>query len=130
MHVAAEALFGIVGELVWLTNERHFDVVTALSGSGPAYFFRFAEALASAGEAAGLPQDVAKRLARLTLQGAGALVTFNDDASLAALREAVTSPGGTTAAGLSAMNGGIDKIASAVVTAAAQQSCKLSMPLT
>ena len=73
------------------------DVVTAVSGSGPAYFFRMAEALTAAGVEQGLPPAAANELAIATLHGAGLMATRGAD--LAALRESVTSKGGTTAAG-------------------------------
>jgi pyrroline-5-carboxylate reductase len=95
----ADALLSAAGEVVWLEDEALIDAVTAVSGSGPAYFFRFAEALAQAGRAIGLPPEIAERLARRTLEGAGALAA-STDRSLAELRQEVTSPAGTTAAGL------------------------------
>jgi pyrroline-5-carboxylate reductase len=94
-----EALLGAVGEVVWLEREGLIDAVTAVSGSGPAYFFRFTEALSAAGAELGFPPDVAERLARATLEGAGALAA-STDRSLADLRVEVTSPKGTTAAAL------------------------------
>lgn len=95
----AQDLLAAVGEVVWLDDEALIEAVTAISGSGPAYFFRFAEALSAAGRALGLPEETAERLARRTLEGAGALAGATDR-SLAELRAEVTSPGGTTAAGL------------------------------
>jgi pyrroline-5-carboxylate reductase len=95
----AQTLLGAVGQVEWL-DEALIDAVTAVSGSGPAYVFLLAECLAEAGEAAGLPKDVAARLARATIEGAGELMVTQPDISPAALREAVTSPGGTTAAAL------------------------------
>jgi pyrroline-5-carboxylate reductase len=93
------------------------DVVTAVSGSGPAYFFRFAEALAAAGSAQGLPPAVATQLARATLHGAGAMAVA--DADLAALRQSVTSRGGTTAAALAAFDSaGLERVVTAAVEAA------------
>lgn len=96
-----ELLFAPTGAFMWLDSEAHIDIVTAISGSGPAYFFRFAEALAAAGEAQGLSRDTASELARATLAGAGALA--QPGTSLARLREEVTSPAGTTAAALARM---------------------------
>lgn len=92
-------LLGAVGQIEWL-DESLIDAVTAVSGSGPAYVFLLAEYLAEAGTAAGLPPDVAARLARATVEGAGALMVAQSERTPAALREAVTSPGGTTAAAL------------------------------
>lgn len=96
---ACEALFGAAGLTARLDREEQMDAATAVSGSGPAYFFAFAEALAQAGERLGLSQDVAMTLARQTLVGAGALASARGE-TLAALRTEVTSPGGTTAAAL------------------------------
>ncbi len=95
----AEALLGAVGIVEWLPGEDLIDAVTAVSGSGPAYAFLLAETLAAAGVAAGLPADVAARLARATVAGAGALLDASPDEP-AQLRRNVTSPGGTTAAAL------------------------------
>lgn len=107
-RAACEALLATVGEVVWLDEEWQIDAVTGVSGSGPAYFFRFAEALAKAGEALGLSPEVAMRLARRTLEGAGALA-LADKRPLAELRVEVTSPGGTTAAALERLEaGGLD----------------------
>jgi len=95
----AEALLAAVGEVVRLPSEALMDAVTAVSGSGPAYVFHLIEALAAAGAAQGLPPDLAMRLARATVGGAGELARQSAD-SAAELRAAVTSPGGTTAAAL------------------------------
>lgn len=95
----AEGLLAAVGEVVRLPDEGLMDAVTAVSGSGPAYVFHLIEALAAAGTAQGLPADLAMRLARATVTGAGELARLSD-ASAAQLRVNVTSPGGTTAAAL------------------------------
>lgn len=93
-------LLKTTGRLEWVENEAHIDAVTAVSGSGPAYVFYLVEALAKAGEEVGLPTDLAMRLARATIEGAGELL-FQDVATApAVLRQNVTSPGGTTAAAL------------------------------
>lgn len=95
----AESLMAAVGRVVRLTDESQMDAVTAVSGSGPAYVFHLIETLAAAGQAEGLPAELSLELARATVAGAGALaMEGNEDP--AKLREAVTSPGGTTAAGL------------------------------
>ena len=122
----AEALLSAVGEVVWLDSEAGIDLVTAVSGSGPAYFFRFAEALAAAGEALGLPADTAQRLARRTLEGAGALAQ-STDRSLEALRVEVTSPKGTTAAALQQFtDGGLERLVAQAAGAAAERARELN----
>ncbi len=95
----AEALMAAVGETVWLATEDDMHAVTALSGGGPAYVFLLVEAMAVAGERLGLDADLAMRLARRTVAGAGALLD-STDTTPASLRRAVTSPGGTTKAAL------------------------------
>jgi pyrroline-5-carboxylate reductase len=99
-HLAlARDLMAAVGQVVELADEGQIDAVTAVSGSGPAYVFHLIEAMAAAGEAEGLPPDVAMQLARGTVCGAGELA-FQSTDSAAQLRINVTSPGGTTAAAL------------------------------
>ncbi|MGQ0611258.1 MAG: pyrroline-5-carboxylate reductase [Paracoccaceae bacterium] len=95
----AEALMRAVGEVVRLDSETQIDAVTGLSGSGPAYVFHLIEAMAAAGAAQGLAPDLAMRLARATVCGAGELAHRSPDGA-AQLRINVTSPGGTTAAAL------------------------------
>lgn len=95
----AEKLLAALGETLWVKTEDLIDAVTAVSGSGPAYLFLMAEALAEAGLAEGLSKTEAERLARATVSGAGALLAA-DKSPAAALRQAVTSPGGTTEAAL------------------------------
>lgn len=99
LRAAAERLLAAVGAVVWVEREDLIDAGTAISGSGPAYFFLLVEALAEAGEGLGLPRAAAERLARETLIGSGALLAASAETP-AALREAVTSPGGTTRAAL------------------------------
>ena len=89
----AGELLGVAGDVVWFESDADLDAVTALSGSGPAYFFYVIEALAEAGARLGLDPEVAKRLAVATAAGAAGMARDDDPA---ALRERVTSPGGTT----------------------------------
>jgi pyrroline-5-carboxylate reductase len=98
-RLTADALLSSNGIVEWLPSEDLIDAVTALSGSGPAYVFHLVECLADAGTAAGLPPDLAQRLARATVTGAGELL-FQSELPPATLRQNVTSPGGTTAAAL------------------------------
>ena len=98
---AAESVLSALGEVVWVDSEAALDVVTALSGSGPAYFFLLAELMAEAGERLGLQRATAQRLAAATLYGSGLMVQ-SADGDLARLRAGVTSAGGTTAAALAA----------------------------
>ncbi|WP_414473496.1 pyrroline-5-carboxylate reductase [Microvirga sp. M2] len=98
-RLMADALLASNGIVEWLPSEDLIDAVTAVSGSGPAYVFHLVECLAEAGAAAGLPPDLAQRLARATVTGAGELL-FRSDLPPATLRQNVTSPGGTTAAAL------------------------------
>ncbi len=95
----ADALLSAIGEVVWLDAEAQMDAVTAVSGSGPAYVFLLAECLAEAGRAEGLDGPLAEQLARATIAGSGALLAHSE-LTATALRENVTSPGGTTAAAL------------------------------
>ena len=92
------------GTVEWTDDEALMDAVTAVSGSGPAYVFLLAEALAEAGIAAGLPAPLAEKLARETVAGAGELL-HRSPLGAAMLRENVTSPGGTTAAALAVLMG-------------------------
>ncbi len=124
----ADALLAAVGRVEWLSDEGLIDAVTAISGSGPAYVFYFAECLATAGVAAGLPRDLAARLARATIEGAGALLARQPEVSPAELRASVTSPGGTTAAALAILSGeaGLEKLIADAVTAAKRRAQELS----
>jgi pyrroline-5-carboxylate reductase len=92
---ACGGLLAAVGETAWVEDEALLDPVTAVSGGGPAYVFLLIECLAEAGVAAGLPADLAMRLARVTVAGAGELVHRAEEPA-STLRENVTSPGGTT----------------------------------
>lgn len=116
---AADALLASTGLVEWLDDEALIDALTAVSGSGPAYVFLLAEALAAAGIRAGLPQAMAGRLARATVAGAGALLD-RSETEAGQLRRDVTSPGGTTEAALAILmreNGLPDLLAEAVEAA-------------
>ena len=96
----AQGLMSAVGQFDWLADEELIDAVTAISGSGPAYVFALVEAMAEAGVKLGLPAELALKLARATVEGAGELLHREPAVTAAKLRENVTSPGGTTAAAL------------------------------
>ncbi|WP_075215338.1 pyrroline-5-carboxylate reductase [Mongoliimonas terrestris] len=120
------ALTDAVGRTAWIDDESLMDAVTAVSGSGPAYVFLLAEYLAKAGEAAGLPPDVAALAARQTVAGAGALLAASP-LDAATLRQNVTSPGGTTAAALAVLmaDDGLLPILTDAVAAAARRGREL-----
>jgi pyrroline-5-carboxylate reductase len=99
---AVDGLLKVSGPVEWVATESDIDSVTAVSGSGPAYVFYLVECMAEAGRKLGLPADIAMRLARETVAGAGELLHQSTDEA-AQLRKNVTSPGGTTAAALSVL---------------------------
>jgi pyrroline-5-carboxylate reductase len=111
---------------VWKLPEAQLDAVTALSGSGPAYAFHLAEAMAEAGAKLGLPAEVAEALARQTVHGAGLMLQLSPEPA-ATLRERVTSPGGTTAAALAVLGeSGFKTIFERALSAACRRSAELS----
>nr|WP_308239838.1 pyrroline-5-carboxylate reductase [Azospirillum argentinense] len=122
----AASLLTAVGSLEWLADEALVDAATALSGSGPAYVFYLVECLTRAGVEVGLPADVSERLARATVEGAGALMGATGQPA-AELRAGVTSPGGTTAAGLSKLmaDDHLQSLLNATLRAAAQRAAEL-----
>ncbi len=123
-----ERLMRAVGAFEWVADETLIDAVTALSGSGPAYVFALVEAMAKAGEAAGLPAELAMRLARATVEGAGELMFREPATSAAQLRVDVTSPGGTTEAALSVLQAadGLDALMTRAVAAAQRRARELA----
>lgn len=120
-------LLSAVGEVEWVTDEALMDAVTALSGSGPAYIFHMVEAMAHAGRMAGLRPEMAEKLARQTVAGAGELL-HTSKLSAETLRENVTSPGGTTTAALEVLmrEGGLKDLMADAVAAAANRSRELA----
>ena len=115
-----------VGQVQWVENEALLDAVTALSGSGPAYVFAFVEALVQAGERLGLPPHQAQMLASQTVKGAALMLSESGDLP-SALRERVTSKGGTTAAALATLqDGGFNTLIERALRAAYQRSIEIS----
>ncbi len=121
------ALLSATGAVEWIADEALMDAVTAVSGSGPAYVFLLAETLAHAGAAAGLPADLAARLARATVAGSGELLA-RSPLDPAMLRQNVTSPGGTTAAALELLMApeGLGALMENAVAAATRRSRELA----
>lgn len=127
-HLAlAESMMAAVGKTVLLENEAQMDAVTGVSGSGPAYVFHMVEALTAAGEREGLPTHLAAQLARATVAGAGGLLAQTNETA-AQLRANVTSPNGTTFAGLQPLmdtESGLTQLMTKTVSAAANRSREL-----
>lgn len=123
----ADRLLSATGSVEWIENEALMDAVTAVSGSGPAYVFLLAEALARAAVEFGLPPDLSEKLARETISGSGELLR-RGTADAASLRENVTSPGGTTAAALAILMGpeGLVSLMTRAVAAATDRSRELA----
>jgi len=123
----ADKLLRATGAVEWIAHETLMDAVTAVSGSGPAYVFLLAESLARAGTAAGLPADLAARLARATVAGSGELMA-RSPLDPATLRKNVTSPGGTTAAALDVLmaKDGLDPVMEKAIAAATRRSRELA----
>jgi pyrroline-5-carboxylate reductase len=122
----AESIMAAVSATVWVLHESQMDTVTALSGSGPAYFFLFMEALEAAAHERGLPNDIAHQLTLETAFGAAQMARQSGE-SLAVLREQVTSKGGTTAAALEVLDAaGLRAIVAHAVAAADRRSAELA----
>jgi pyrroline-5-carboxylate reductase len=123
----ASDLLAAIGAVEWTGDEALMDAVTAVSGSGPAYVFLLAEAMAKAGVAAGLPGELAERLARETVAGSGELL-YRSQLDAATLRRNVTSPGGTTAAALEVLMGpgGFDQLLAKAIAAATRRGRELA----
>lgn len=123
----AHELLTATGSVEWVKDEALMDAVTAVSGSGPAYVFLLAEAMARAGVAAGLPAALAEKLARETVAGSGELL-HRSPLPAAILRQNVTSPGGTTAAALDVLmgSGGLEPLMTRAVAAATRRGKELA----
>ena len=126
-RATADALLRATGAVEWVDDESLMDAVTAVSGSGPAYVFLLAEEMARAGIEAGLPADLATKLARETVAGSGELLRRSEQDS-ATLRQNVTSPGGTTAAALEVLMGkdGMAQLMIRAIAAATKRSIELA----
>ena len=124
-----EAIATAVGTAYWVTEEIQLDAVTAISGSGPAYYFLFTEALAAAGEKLGLTPELALQLAKSTAAGAGKMLVESADAP-AELRRKVTSPGGTTEQAIQTfIDQGLPELVEAATQAAANRAAALAESL-
>jgi len=125
----AEQLLSAVGTAVWLEHEQQLDAVTAVSGSGPAYFFLLIEAMTAAGEKLGLPRETASQLTLQTALGA-ARMAVSSDVDAAELRRRVTSPAGTTEAAIKSFQGNaFEAIVEQALQAAATRSAELAEQL-
>ena len=124
-HPLANALFSAVGNCITLPQEELMHLVTGLSGSGPAYIFAMVEAMANAAHQLGLPKELASALAHQTVAGAGGMLA-QPQANAEALRMAVTSKGGTTAAGLAVLTEALAPLMQSTIDAARQRSVELS----
>lgn len=125
----AERLLSAVGLALWLDEESLIDAVTAVSGSGPAYFFLLIEAMTAAGERLGLPHATAAQLTMQTALGA-ARMACESDVDAAELRRRVTSPNGTTEAAIKAFQaGGFESLVQQALDAAAHRSAELAEQL-
>ncbi len=123
----AKSLLSSTGEVVEVAREDMIDMVTAVSGSGPAYVFYLAECMAAAGEKIGLPPELAMKLARATVSGAGELL-HQSSSDAATLRQNVTSPGGTTFAALQVLmaENGMAPLFEKAIAAAAHRAKELA----
>lgn len=125
-QAAAEALMAPLGLVEWVAEDL-FDAVTALAGSGPAFLYRFVDALAKAGVAAGMPGDQAQRLALATVEGAGMLAARSGE-DCGTLADRVASPGGSTRKGLDVMDaeGALNQLIEAVIAAAVARNREMA----
>ena len=124
----AEVILSSASTVEWLSKEDDINALTAVSGSGPAYVFYLVECLTQAGVTAGLPTDLARRIARKTIEGAGELLFQSQEITATKLRQNVTSPGGTTEAALSILmrDDGLESLMTTAVNAARDRARALS----
>ena len=132
-HTAKRAMISqileAIGEIFWLDSESDLDDITAISGSGPAYFFLFMESLSAAGVAMGFSEEVASKLAVQTALGAARLAQQSPE-TLAQLRRNVTSPGGTTEQAINTLiEGGLPALVASAANASKQRSIEISKEL-
>ena len=121
----AKAILGSIGQEIYVDDEKYLDMATAVSGSGPAYFFLFAEALAGAAVSIGVPREMAEKLVTQTMLGSGSLLS-NSGKPAAELRRMVTSPGGTTAEAVASFEkSGFNEIVRKAVVAAYEKAKQL-----
>ena len=127
VHALAEALGAPLGLVEWIADAADYDAVTALAGCGPGFVFRFAEALAEAGAALGLPADQALRLARATLAGAADMLAASDETP-ATLADRVASPGGSTREGLNVLDrdDALKRLLRATLAASAERNAAMA----
>lgn len=126
-RATAEALVTPLGQVEWIGDEAMFDAVTALSGCGPGFVFRFIDALAAAGTALGLPADQAARLALATVEGSAAMAAGAGE-SPAVLADRVASPGGSTREGLNVLDrdGALQSLLKATLAASRERNGELA----
>jgi pyrroline-5-carboxylate reductase len=125
----AQELLSAVGVALWLDEEQQLDAVTAVSGSGPAYFFLLIEAMTAAGVKLGLPADIAAQLTLQTALGAAHMAVASD-VDAAELRRRVTSPAGTTEAAIKSFQaGGFEALVEKALGAAAHRSAEMAEQL-
>ena len=127
LRAEIETLLSPLGTPVWISEEPLMDAVTALAGSGPAFVYRYIDALAKAGEALGLDPEVSATLAKTMVDGAVDLAV-GSDTSPEELARRVTSPGGTTAVGLAVLDAGLQQLVTDTLKAARDRGVELSKP--
>jgi pyrroline-5-carboxylate reductase len=128
-RMQAQLILSAVGLTCWVEDEAQMDTITALSGSGPAYFFAFVEALVAAAVAQGLPLEIARKLCAQTCLGAGHMLVDGSEPP-SELRQRVTSPKGTTQAALESFTAdGLSRITASAMAAATRRSAELAHEL-